>query len=251
MLIAGDLKKISGISHGFFGCNGGVSSGIYSSLNCRADENDSKENVAENKMRILEKLGCTGAKFQLLHQVHGSEVVVIDNIITPAPQADGLVTKRKNIALGILTADCAPILFADKNSGIVGCCHAGWRGAKAGIAEKTLQAMESLGAERKNITAVIGPCIGPNSYEVDEKFMDGFIAERPRNSDYFKAGRPGHFFFSLPDYILDGLKSLSIGSASWTGHDTLPEQSGYFSYRRNTLAGIKNYGCQVSVIVRI
>jgi len=250
MIPSKKLSALPSITHGFFGREGGVSKGIYSSLNCRADENDSKENVAENKKRVLAKLGVPETGLQMLAQIHSDKVGVLENagIISPAPQADGLVTAEKNIALGILTADCAPVLFADSQAEIIGACHAGWRGAKTGIAEKTLEAMEKLGAKRKNIIAAIGPCIGPDSYEVSVEFYENFLSDLPENKIFFTSGKPGHFLFNLPGYIKFRLEKSGLGSVEWLGKDTLLEPNGFFSFRRNTLAGMKNYGCQISVI---
>jgi len=253
MMTDAKLSALPYITHGFFGREGGVSGGIYSSLNCRADENDSAENVAENKKRVLAKLGVPEATLQMLAQVHSDRVVVLENagIISPAPQADAMVTAEKNIALGILTADCAPVLFADGQAQIIGACHAGWRGAKSGIAEKTLEAMEKLGAKRKNIIAAIGPCIGQDSYEVSAEFYENFLGDSQENKIFFTPGKPEHFFFNLPGYIKTRLEKFGLGSVEWLEKDTLPETNGFFSFRRNTLAGIKNYGCQISVIARV
>ncbi len=245
---AANLAALPGLRHGFFTRRGGVSDGLYASLNCGPGSADRPENVTENRRRVAAALGA-GA-LASLYQVHGRDVVTVDEDYDPAtrPKADGLVTRRRGLALGVLSADCTPVLFADAEAGVIGACHAGWRGALAGITDATLAAMENLGAARGRIRAAIGPTIRQPSYEVSAPFRAEFIAAEAANADFFGPGRrDGHWQFDLPGYLARRLSRAGVVFED-TGLDTLAEPERFFSYRRITLAGEPDYGRQVSAI---
>lgn len=238
------------VRHGFFTRIGGVSEGLYGSLNCGPGSGDRPEHVAENRRRVAQALQA-GNGLMSLYQVHGADVVHVDGGIDLAsrPKADGMVTRTPGIALGILTADCAPILFSDAEAGVIGACHAGWRGALAGISDATIRAMEELGARRERIVAVIGPTIAQASYEVSEPFRAEFIAAEGGNAAFFGEGtRPGHWQFDLPGYLLRRLRAAGVAAQN-SGIDTRDDAERFFSFRRMTLAGEPDYGRQISAIV--
>lgn len=236
-------------NHGFFTRRGGVSQGLYVSLNCGPGSSDDPANVTANRARVAKALDAPHG-LASLYQVHGRDVVVIDDNydMTSRPKADGLVTTRRGVALGVLSADCAPVLFTDQTAQVIGACHAGWRGALAGITDATIEAMEKLGASRSRIRAAIGPCICQASYEVSDPFRAEFVAADPDNAAFFSAGRrPGHCQFDLPGYLLQRLQRAKI-TAENLGLDTCSDAVRFFSYRRMTLAGEADYGRQVSAI---
>lgn len=247
------LDDIGHVSHGFFTRQGGVSGGIYDSLNCAFSSSDAPENVAENRKRVLAALGLPeSAGFAVLWQVHSPHVVTVtDKVWTRenTPEGDALVTATPNIALGILTADCAPVLFADAENRVVGAAHAGWKGAVGGVLAATVEAMTKLGAKRGNIHAAIGPCIGPQSYEVSDAFRDPFMAQDKDNARFFRgAGKAGHLMFDLPGYVAHSLSQAGIRHIHDTRQDTLPNEAAFFSYRRTTQRAEKDYGRQISMI---
>lgn len=241
---------LAGEAHGFFTRRGGVSKGIYASLNCGPGSSDDPAAVQENRRRVAAALGATEGLVSL-YQVHGREVVVVgeDYDLSVRPKADGMVTTRRGIALGILSADCAPVLFADKEAGVIGACHAGWRGALAGVTDATIAAMEKLGGERRRIRAAIGPAIGQPSYEVSAPFRDTFLDAEADNARFFAAGRrDGHWQFDLPGYLLQRLQRAGV-EAQDLALDTCADPTRFFSYRRTTLAGEPDYGRQISAIL--
>jgi YfiH family protein len=243
--------SLPGISHGFFTREGGVSSGLYASLNCGFSAKDEIARVAENRARAMKSLGVAPAALVTAKQVHGTEAVVVETpwSMDSPPSADALVTRAKGVALGILTADCAPILFADAEAGIIGAAHAGWRGALKGVIEATVAAMEDLGASAPRIGAAIGPCIGKSSYEVGPEFPATFLAQNPGNAVFFTvAKRPGHFLFDLPGYTAKRLKDLGLKSVAVSGADTASEETRFFSYRRACLKGEAGHGLGLSAI---
>ncbi|MCW5770954.1 MAG: peptidoglycan editing factor PgeF [Rhodospirillaceae bacterium] len=242
------LLNRPGIRHGFFGRQGGVSGGIYGSLNCGPGSADAPDAVRENRARVARTLGAD--HLLSLHQIHGVEVVTVTEPWSEnRPRSDAMVTDRPGIALGTLAADCGPILFADAEAGVIGAAHAGWRGALAGVADATVAAMERLGAVRARIVAVLGPTIAQASYEVGAEFPAPFLAQDRDNARFFAPGvRPGKFQFDLPGYIVSRLARLGI-AGEWLGHDTCSAPDTYFSYRRTTLAGGGDYGRNVSAIV--
>jgi YfiH family protein len=244
------LSGLAGVKHGFFGRQGGVSAGIYDSLNCGPGSNDAPDAVRENRARVAETLGA--AHLLSLYQVHGIEVITVSEAWengASRPRCDAMVTDRPGLALGTLAADCGPILFADSEAGVIGAAHAGWKGALGGVAEATVAAMEKLGAQRARIRAALGPTIAQTSYEVGPEFPAPFLAEHRENARFFAAGaKPGKHMFDLPGYIVARLVRMGI-AAEWIGRDTCAERDVYFSYRRTTLAGGGDYGRNVSAIV--
>ena len=249
MITSPELENLDNIRHGFFTRQGGVSDGIFSSLNCGYGSDDYKDKVAENRRRVSAALG--GGDLCTIYQCHSSRAAYVDDVWERenAPEADAMVTDRKGIILGILTADCAPVLFADKNAGVIGAAHAGWKGAIGGIIENTVSLMEDTGAKKENIIAVVGPCIGSKSYEVGSEFHENFINHDSANDKFFANGyKPGKFFFNLPGYVTHKLELAGVGEVSYTGNDTLKEEDSFFSYRRNTIQGEKQYGRQMSAI---
>jgi YfiH family protein len=239
------------LPHGFFTRAGGVSEGPYASLNCSLSGQDARAHVLENRARAARALGTAPEALVGLTQVHGAEVAVVEAAWPSGagPRADAMVTARPGLALGIVTADCAPVLFADATAGVVGAAHAGWRGAVAGVLEATLAAMVRLGADPARVAAAVGPCIGQPSYEVAADLRDAVLAHDAADARFFADGaRPAHWQFDLAGYCLARLRAAGIASATATGHDTLAEEARYFSQRRRTLAGGGPIGHQIAVI---
>ncbi len=238
------------VPHGFFTREGGVSEGPFASLNCSISSPDRREAVIENRGRAARALGADPAMLLGLTQVHGAEVATITAPWTPGngPRADAAVTAARGIAIGIVTADCAPVLFADARRGVIGGAHAGWRGAVAGVLEATVEAMVALGAERGRIVAAVGPCIGQASYEVSADLRDTVLAQRADAGRFFVDGRPERWQFDLAGYCATRLAGAGIGLVHVTGHDTLAEPARFFSHRRRTLANEGPIGHQISVI---
>jgi len=243
-----ELNNISGIKHGFFTKHGGVSSDIYASLNCGPSSDDLPENVIENRSRATTALGLDDTILFGLTQIHSTTVHVIDKS-TPDdfPEGDGLVAKDKGISLSVLGADCAPLLFADKSTGIIGAAHAGWRGAVSGIVESVVTTMCEQGANRENIHACIGPTIHQPSYEVREDFIQQLEGLSNFPTDEFLLKQGDQTFFDLPGYLLRQF-SLSDISGENLGLNTYLHNDTFFSFRRNTHQDIKEYGRQISVI---
>ncbi|MGD9650427.1 MAG: peptidoglycan editing factor PgeF [Dongiaceae bacterium] len=234
------------IRHGFFSREGGVSTGEFSSLNCGLGTEDDPAAVKTNRARVQEKMQA--AALQSLYQIHSAKVCVLTAPLTERPQADALVTSEKNIAISILTADCAPILFVDPIAKVIGAAHAGWKGALGKIASATLRTMQEQGARLENIQAAIGPCIQPQSYEVGDEFYQNFIAADPANKAFFTTVT-NRFHFDLPGFIRNDLKQAGLSEAqiSQLPDDTLSGQA-FFSHRRMTKAGSKRCGRQISAI---
>lgn len=245
-------EALAPFGHGFFTRQGGVSGGIYASLNCGPGSRDAPEAVAENRARVAAALGLTpGAPGQLLslHQVHSARAVTVTAPQTgPRPEADALVTATPGLALGVLTADCQPVLFADPIAGVIGAAHAGWRGALSGVLEATVAAMEHLGAKPGQITAVIGPTISQRAYEVGPEFFDRFQAEDSESPRYFAGGAGDRLMFDLVGYALARLRAMNLADVAWTGHCTHSDPARFFSYRRTTQRGEADYGRQISAI---
>ncbi len=243
---------LPGIAHGFFTREGGVSEGVYGSLNCGRGSQDARHAVAENRNRVADHLGVHGSHLLSVHQIHSPEVVTVDDVWEPSerPAADAMVTNRKGIALGVLAADCGPILFADGEAGVIGAAHSGWRGAIGGVMDATVEAMEKLGATRSRIAAVLGPTIAQASYEVGPEFHESFVADDAGNDRFFQASeRDGHHLFDLPGYVQMRLARLDLIHSGWTGQDTYAAPEKFFSFRRNTHEGEKRYGRMISAIV--
>jgi len=252
MLTVTALNGLRRISHAFFTREGGVSDGLFASLNCGFGSGDDPKRVCENRDRAMGYFGLAGKDLNTVCQVQSAEVAVVEQTWTTEqrPQADAVVTRRPGIALGILSADCAPVLFADAKAGVIGAAHAGWRGAKAGVLEATVDVMTRLGATPMRITAAVGPCIARESYEVGNEFLDEFIAESTYNARFFSvAPREGHFMFDLPGYTANRLAALGLGAVDSIIADTCGDEARFFSYRRATQRGETAYGLGLSTIV--
>jgi polyphenol oxidase len=241
-----------GIRHAFFTRRGGVSTGIYHSLNCGVGSGDDPAAVRANRTRAMAALDLPGDALFTCHQHHSAEVAVIDagSVPVEAPRVDALVTTSPNLALGIVTADCGPVLFADTNDRVIGAAHAGWRGALGGVLEATVDAMIEQGARADNIAAAIGPMIGPNSYEVGPEFPAPFLEQETGNAVFFQAAaKSGHFLFDLPGYIAARLARLGLGDILRLDADTCHDEANFFSYRRSCHRGEGDYGRMLSTIV--
>lgn len=243
-----DLSNSSRIAHGFFGRTGGVSTGMYASLNCGPGSADASAHVAENRRRVRTALGA-GA-LNTLYQVHSATAVTVEAPWQTPPLADAMVTKTRGIALGILSADCAPVLLADVEAGVIGAAHAGWKGALAGVTDSAITAMQALGARRERIAAAIGPCISQANYEVGEEFRARFVGETAQNTQFFSAGRrPEHYQFDLESYVALRLCSAGLAMVSRLSACTYAREADFFSFRRATHRGEADYGREISAIV--
>ena len=234
--------------HGFFTRKGGASSGIFAGLNCGTGSTDQSEAVAINRARVAEALDLPPDHLVSVHQVHSADALHVTVPLKVRPQADAMVTATPGVGLAILTADCQPVLFADAKARVIGAAHAGWRGAKDGVLEATLVAMEALGASRANIAAVIGPCISQSAYEVGPEFFEAFTDNDPETRRFFAQGKADRMLFDLPGYGLWRLRAAGVGHAEWTRHCTFSDASRFYSYRRTTHAGEADYGRLLSVI---
>lgn len=251
MIQAATLRDCRRIRHAFFTRQGGVSEGIYASLNCGYGSNDDRAKVMENRRRALAMIELPEEALATTYQIHSADVAEVTDPwpLDARPKVDAMVTRRPDVALGIGTADCTPVLFADPEARIVGAAHAGWRGAVNGVVEATVRRMEELGAEPGRIHAAVGPCIGSASYEVGPEFPQPFLEQDPGNRRFFiPSQREGRFMFDLPGYVVSRLQRLGLAAVEHTGHDTCAEADLFFSYRRTTLAGEKDYGRGLSVI---
>lgn len=251
MKIEADVLKLDGIRHGFFTRQGGVSGGIYTSLNIGLGSDDERSSVLENRDRVAGQLGIGADRLVSPYQIHSADVITVS---APFAQdadrkADALVTATPGLAIGIATADCGPLLFADTNAGVIGAAHSGWKGAVTGILQNTVAAMEALGATRNNITAVLGPTISQGAYEVGPEFKERFLQEHPDNTRYFKPSeRAEHFMFDLPAFITDKLQALGLGAVADLALCTYADEDRFFSYRRTTHRKEPDYGRQISAI---
>lgn len=242
-------SRLIGVPHSFLGRRGGVSQGVCAGLNVGLGSGDERVAIAENRRRAVAAV-APGAQLVTVHQVHSPDVV---HVLTPwpddaRPHADAMVTDRPGLALGILTADCAPVLLADAEAGVIGAAHAGWKGALGGVVEATVAAMEGLGAVRARIGAAIGPAIARRSYEVDDAFARRFAEVDPGNERFFAPGRTGHFQFDLEAYVAARLAAAGVVRVEATGLDTYADPDRFFSYRRATHKGEGDYGRQISLI---
>jgi len=239
-------SKHLSVPHGFFGSKGGVSTGIYKSLNAGLRSEDEQTKILENRARIQNTLGAD--HLISLHQVHSDRVIIAEDAASGAIEADGFVTTVTGLAISALSADCGPVLLADAKAGVIGACHAGWRGALSGIVESTVATMCELGATPSNISAALGPCIGPDNYEVGDEFKAEFCDIDSDYTQFFHLPEGKKAHFDLPAFILSRLAAMDI-QAKWTGHCTYAHPKDYFSYRRNTHQGISGYGRNLSAIV--
>ncbi len=242
-------SALEGVAHGFLGRRGGVSTGLYAGLNVGTGSDDDVEAVATNRALAVEAV-LPGAQLLSPYQIHSADAVTV---LVPyeerlRPRADALVTDRPGFALGIVTADCAPVLFTDVAAGVVGAAHAGWKGAIGGVTDSTIAAMEALGARRERIAAAIGPTIARASYEVDDGFVRRFEAADPANERFFAPGKPGHHQFDLEAYVVARLAAAGLTRIEAMGLDTYPHADRFFSFRRATHAGEAGYGRQIAII---
>jgi YfiH family protein len=248
--LAASLSGLSGVAHGFFTRRGGVSEGIYASLNCGVGSKDDPAAVRENRTRVASDLGARIVASA--YQMHSATALVVDQT-WPAgerPRADALVTRTPGIAVGVLAADCAPVLFADPQAGVVAAAHAGWRGALGGILEAALAAMQELGARRERIRAAVGPCIGQDAYQVGPEFQAQFLDHNKANAAFFAppdaSGRP---HFNLSAYIVQRLQNSGLAAADALAVCTFESDQAFFSYRRSCVRHEDDYGRQISAIV--
>lgn len=234
--------------HGFFTRKGGASSGIFAGLNCGPGSSDQAEVVAINRARVAEAMGVAPDHLLSVHQIHSPDVIHVTAPLADKPRADAMVTATPGLALGVLTADCQPVLFHDAQARIIGAAHAGWRGTRDGVLEATVDAMVALGASRDNIAAVIGPTISQSAYEVGPEFFENFTDDDRDTARFFIAGQNGRYLFDLPAFGLSRLRAAGVGHAEWTRHCTYRDSERFFSYRRTTHAGEADYGRLISVI---
>lgn len=251
MLQAPSLSKLTQVRHAFFTRDGGVSDGVYASLNGGVGSNDAPEKVAENRARMAEALGVAPDRLLTPYQIHSADVAVADQPWTheARPRADAVVTRTPGLAIGVSTADCGPLLFADNEAGVIGAAHAGWRGAFTGVVEATIAAMEKLGADRSRIAAALGPTISQPNYEVGPEFVERFLAADIDNARFFTASeRAGHAMFDLNGYIADRAQRAGIVNFVDLGLCTYADPDRFYSYRRTTLRGEPDYGRHINAI---
>lgn len=241
--------NLGDVPHGFLGRRGGVSSGEMAGLNVGFGSGDDRTAIARNRQLAIAAV-LPGAELATVHQVHSADAVMVDQPWPhdARPHADAMVTDRPGLLLGILTADCAPVLLADAEAGVVGAAHAGWRGALAGVTDATVAAVESLGAKRERIRAAVGPCIGNVSYEVDAKFRQGFLDDDAANARFFGDGPAGKPHFDLGAYVAARLSDAGWGAVEALNLDTYADGERFFSYRRATHRGEADYGRQIALI---
>ena len=242
-------KSLYGIPHGFLGRKGGVSNGIYAGLNIALGSKDVRANVIENRRLAVEAV-LPAAGLARVYQIHSADVVTVTGPINQddPPRGDAMVTNTPGILLGISTADCVPVLFADIAVGVVGAAHSGWKGAIGGVNEATLVAMEALGADRSRIACAIGPCIAQKSYEVDDAFFRRFAEHDPANERFFGGAKADHHQFDIEGYVASRLAAAGISRIECLGQDTYSQPDRFFSYRRTCHLGEGDYGTQISMI---
>ena len=242
---------LPGIAHAFFTRHGGVSTGIYAGLNTGTGSADAREAVLENRARAARHLGAAPDRLATPHQVHGTDAIVVEMAWAPGqgPKADAVMTTRPGLVVGVGSADCGPVLFADPEARIVAAAHAGWKGALSGVLESTIEGMERLGADRARIVAVLGPTISADAYEVGPEFSARFTDADPDNPRFFRPSeRAGHAYFDLPAYIVARLERASVGHAGYVGHCTYSDEARFFSYRRASHRGEPDYGRLLAAI---
>ena len=239
----------AGVKHAFFTRNGGVSEGVYATLNGGVGSSDARENVAENKRRMAETLGVSAERFLVPFQIHSADCLAVDTPWTDRPRCDGLATATPGLALGVTGADCGMILFADPKAAVVGACHAGWKGALSGVIESTLAAMEKLGARRAETIVALGPTIGPRSYEVGPEFFAQFVAQSPEHARFFSTSvKAEHKMFDLPAFIGFRVEQARVATFENLALDTYADEARFYSYRRTTHRKEPDYGRLVSAV---
>lgn len=253
MLESAAIGSLSAVRHGFFTRQGGVSTGLYASLNCGSGSADDEGAVARNRAICAERLGISPGSLVTAFQVHGTAVaeVSIPWDADGRPKADALVTVRRGVAIGILTADCTPVLLADPSAGVIGAAHAGWKGAKAGVTDAVVAAMIRHGAKAANIIAAIGPTISAASYEVGPEFQQAFLDDDPAASRFFRDGPSGRPHFDLPGFVESRLTALGLAAVERMDADTYAAPDRFFSFRRSCHAGEHDYGRQLSAIALV
>ncbi len=253
-MIEADLLKLPGIAHGFFTRSGGHSTGIFASLNAGLGSGDDPDLVKMNRETVARALKVDPENLVTAHQVHSPDAIPVTEAwpFDARPKVDGLVTVKKGIAIGVLTADCGPVLFADAEAGVVGACHAGWKGAVTGITDSTIAVMEKNGARREKIVAVLGPTISQAAYEVGPEFPAPFLREAQENASFFiPSTKDGHFMFDLPGYLTQRLAKAGVGRVHDLAQCTYTDEAHFYSYRRATHRGEKDYGRLISAIALV
>jgi hypothetical protein len=242
-------KALADLPHGFLGRLGGVSQGLVEGLNVGWGAEDDPEAVRGTRRRAVEAV-APGTRLVTLHQIHSPDALYVTDPFPDdsRPHADAMVTDRPGLLLGILTADCAPVLFADREAGVIGAAHAGWKGAFSGVIEATVVEMERRGASRARIAAAVGPCIARKSYEVDDIFLSRFVGADPENERFFGASREGHHRFDLEGFVLSRLAEAGLARVEALGQDTYSQPAAFYSYRRATHRAEPTYGRQISLI---
>ena len=252
MIIASKLDTHVKLKHGFFTRRGGVSDGVYRGLNCGYGSGDDNANIDKNRSIAMAKLGINRENLNTVHQIHSANVVVAQAVwsLDERPKADAIVTDNLGLAIGIMTADCTPVLFADPQVGVIGAAHAGWKGALGGVLMETVKKMEQLGADRTQIVAAVGPCIHQESYEVGSEFVDQFLEKNYQNSQFFiSSSQNNHYFFNLPRFVLNKLSVLGLSDVQCVSEDTYADETKFYSYRRATHAKEFDYGRCLSAII--
>jgi polyphenol oxidase len=251
-LTAATLSQLPGIRHGFFTRTGGISTGIYAGLNCGFGSHDDPSRVAQNRARVARHLGSDSGQILTVHQIHSATAVVVEGYVERAnlPKADAAVTRTPGLVIGVLAADCGPVLFADPKARVVATAHAGWRGAVGGVLEATVAAMEGLGARRADIHAALGPCINQQAYEVGPEFEATVVAGNAAYARFFSAPTPGaRPHFDLPAFIMEWLGQMGLAATERQAPCTFNNESEFFSFRRTTHRNEPDYGRQISAIV--
>ena len=251
MFFSKKLQKFENIKHCFFSRKNGHSKGLYSSLNCGLGSNDKKENILKNLNLVCEKIGCKNEVLITLNQIHSNRVIYFENENSIKNKLDGdaIVTKIQNVAICILTADCAPILLYDHSKKIIGCIHSGWKGALNGVIENTVKKFKELNSNTNNLVAVVGPCIGQKSYEVKIDFFEKFLAKKPKYEEFFKKKSNEKYAFDLRGFINKQMSDLNIKNIENIEMDTFIEKDFFYSYRRSCLNKEEDYGRCISVIL--
>lgn len=239
---------LANVTHGFFTRAGGASSGVFAGLNCGFGSSDQNASVSINRERVAGALNVAADRLVGVHQIHSADAVAVDGPLDTPVQADGIVTATPGLAISVLTADCQPVLFADRDAGVIGAAHAGWKGALGGVLENTVAQMEELGATRTNISAVIGPAISQRHYEVGPEFLANFVAQDETYGRFFVPGEGDRLHFDLAGFGLDRLRQCGVGQASWTGHCTYDDPGRFFSYRRSVHHKEADYGRLIAAI---